>query len=240
MIPITRGACPASLVDAPRSSDSYNKEDVVQALWEMQFGKCCYCERRLPEKGHLKAVEHFAPKAIFTGRRNEWGNLLLACAQCNGRKSDKFPVILSDNDREDKVLYVTRPRSGTPAIIDPSTVNPEDHIDFDFSTEEWKEHFCGVMAKGGSTLGEETIATIGLFDGFYWRLHWDHYSKIIRVHYSNLLDALHKGNALAISGQRTAFESLMAPQEELAGLARAFARSHRLHEPPVNLKIPTG
>ena len=71
MIFIIRCESPHTLVDAPEAGDYYNKPAVVHALWEMQHAKCCYCERKLPDRGHLKAVEHFAPKAIFKGLRNE-------------------------------------------------------------------------------------------------------------------------------------------------------------------------
>lgn len=56
----------------------------------MQHGKCCYCEQKIPKEGHQKAVEHFKPKSIFKYFINDWDNLLLACPQCNGKKSDKF------------------------------------------------------------------------------------------------------------------------------------------------------
>lgn len=212
----------------------------MHALWEMQYGKCCYCERRLPDKGHLKAVDHFAPKAIFKGLRNEWTNLLLACAQCNGQKSDRFPVILSSHDQEDKVLYVTAPEPGAPAIIDPSSVDPEAHIDFDFTGAEWQEQFGVVMAKGGSVIGDETIKTVGLHSEFYANLRWDHYSKVVQVHYINLLQAVRDKHALRISAQRAMFESLMGPETEFAGFVRAFARFKKLDGPKVKLTIPGG
>jgi uncharacterized protein (TIGR02646 family) len=235
---IARGKSPDTLVDAPKKGDYYNKPAVVHTLHEMQHGKCCYCECKLPDKGHLKAVEHFAPKAIFKGLRNEWTNLLLACSQCNGEKSDAFPVILSTNEREDKVLYIKKQHSGAPAIIDPSSVNPEEHIAFDFSGEEWTDRFGVVMAKGGSVLWAETIKTVGLHSQFYSDLRWNHFSKVVTAHYTNLLQALRDKNQLSIKGYRGAFENLMAPETQFAGYVRAFARFKRLHQPPVNLTIP--
>ena len=238
MIVIVRGASPATLVDAPSTGDLYNKPAVVHALWEMQHGKCCYCERKLPDKGHLKAVEHFAPKAIFKGLRNEWANLLLACSQCNGQKLDRFPVILSTHDQEDKVLYVTTPEPGVPAIINPSSVNPEAHLDFDFAGEEWRDKYGVMLARGESVLGVETLKTIGLHSQFYADLRWNHYSKVVVPHYTNLLQALRERNPLSIAAQRVAFENLMAPQTEFAGFVRAYARHKRLGEPGVDLTIP--
>ena len=237
MIFIIRGDSPAVLVDAPAKGDYYNKPAVVHALWEMQHGKCCYCERKLPDKGHLKAVEHFAPKAIFKGFRNEWTNLLLACSQCNGEKSDAFPWVLSTNDQEDKVLYL-RGKAVAAAIIDPSSENPEAHIDFDFSGEEWMDRFGVVMAKTDSALGANTITTVGIHAQFYSDLRWSYYIKVIRPFYGQLLEAVRDKNALRTQVHRNSFERLMDPDQEFAGYVRAFARRKRLHEAPVNVTIP--
>ncbi len=175
----------------------------------MQHGKCCYCERRLPETGHLKAVEHFRPKSVFTGLRNEWRNLLLACSQCNGKKADKFPEVLSDQMGGETVLYL---ETEQPAILDPSDpeIDPEDHIDFDFSGPEWADGFAVIMAKNGSRLGEQTIQTISLDAGFYTRERKTRYLRVILVSYVNLLEALDGGDADRVTAQRRSYELLMA------------------------------
>ncbi len=210
MIRIRRTSCPATLRGKTSHGTHYNKREVVGALWTMQHGKCCYCERRLPEKGHLKAVEHFKPKSVFTGSRNDWMNLLLACAQCNGKKGDKFPEILSEQVNEEKILYLAAEQ---PAILDPSDpeIDPEDHIDFDFSGPEWADGFALIMAKNGSRLGEETIRTVGLDAGFYSRERRGRYLRVILVSYVNLLEALDHGDGDRITAQRQSFELLMAP-----------------------------
>lgn len=239
MIRIRRSECPETLAKARPEGTHYNKSAIVSALWTMQHGKCCYCERRLPEHGHLKAVEHFRPKAIFKGLRNEWRNLLLACSQCNGKKSNKFPAILSHEFNEDKVLYLDRQQ---PAILDPSDpkIDPEDHIDFDFSGLEWMDSFAVIMARDRSTLGEKTIQTIGLDTDFYTRERRARYRRVILTSYLNLLEALDNGDPDQVQVQRQSFELLMAPHSPFAGLARAFGRFRKLERPPVSLKIPQG
>ena len=239
MIRIQRAPCPASLRGKTSQGTHYNKREVVAALWTMQHGKCCYCERLLPETGHLKAVEHFRPKAVFKGLKNEWRNLLLACSQCNGKKGAKFPEILCDQQGCEKVLYLD---TGQPAILDPRDpdIDPEDHIDFDFSGPEWADGFAVIMAKNGSHLGEETIRTIGLDAGFYTRERKARYLRVILVSYVNLLEALDSGDPARITAQRQSFELLMASQQPYAGLARAFARFRELEKRPVALQIPKG
>ncbi len=237
MIWIRRTPCPETLRGKTSQGTHYNKSEVVSALWAMQHGKCCYCERRLPETGHLKAVEHFRPKAVFAGLRNEWRNLLLACSQCNGKKGSKFPEILSDQPGGESVLYLDTEQ---PAILDPSDpeIDPEDHIDFDFSGPEWADSFAVIMAKNGSLLGEETIRTVCLDAGFYTRERRARYRRVILVSYVNLLEAFDHGDQDRITAQRQSFELLMAPQQPYAGLARSFARFKGLGNPPVSIRIP--
>ena len=224
MIRIHRSAEPPALQGRTASGTHYNKQNVVDALWEMQHGKCCYCERRLPETGHLKAVEHFRPKSIFPELRNEWRNLLLACSQCNGYKADKFPEVLPDPSDGDKALEAGPKQS---AILDPSDpeIDPEDHIDFDFSGPEWADGFAVIMARNGSPLGEETIQTVGLDASFYTCERRARYRRVILAAYVNLLEALDNGDVDQIAAERQSFELLMASRRPYAGLARAFTRS---------------
>ena len=117
MIQIERGECPPVLGPAGRIHKYlYRTKKVVRALWDMQKQKCCYCEQLIPPDGHGKAVEHFHPQSIFKSRRNDWPNLLLACPQCNGKKSNKFPVMLTSNVDEVKVVYLKQEGEGQPAM----------------------------------------------------------------------------------------------------------------------------
>ncbi len=229
MIWIQRAACPATLQGRTSEGTHYNKREVVDALWHMQHKKCCYCEEEIPRTGHLKAVEHFRPKSVFPALKNEWRNLLLACSQCNGKKAHKFPQIPSDQTGEER-----------PAILDPSDpeIDPEDHIDFDFSGDEWEEGFAVIMAKDGSLLGEETIRTIGLDAVFYTRKRKACYLRVIFTSYTNLVEALDGDDEKRIITQRQSFELLMASDSPFAGLARAFARFKNLEAPEVGLRIP--
>ena len=108
MIEIKRESCPKILYNFPTEGKLYNKPAVVKKLWDMQHGKCCYCESEIPKDGHGKEVEHYYPQAqsLYPHFRNDWNNLLLVCHSCNGKKSHKFP--LDEN--------------GNPLLIDPSTL----------------------------------------------------------------------------------------------------------------------
>jgi uncharacterized protein (TIGR02646 family) len=106
MISIKRGECPAVLADAKSDRNAYGDPTVIEALSNMQHGKCCYCEKSVGKSGNDRAVEHFRPQGndAFLELRNTWSNLLHACSACNGKKWKHFPV---DAD-------------GTPLLSDPS------------------------------------------------------------------------------------------------------------------------
>jgi len=240
MIFIERAMCPSTLQDCGPDGDLYNKREVVEALWQMQHGKCCYCERSLPKKGHLKAVEHFAPKSKFKNLRNEWTNLLLACSQCNGKKSDKFPVIISPKDQENRyrVVHVTEEHPERVAVIDPSKVDPEEHIEYEFDLRLLK--IGTIRERNKSELGKGTIDLVGLDNAYYTDARWKYYSLVIREFHIKLL-MIHKSpNRLGFDAAKSTFEELMAPHNEFAGFTRAYARVMGLERDPINLDIPGG
>jgi len=227
MIQIIRSVTPKTLIGSPLNVDRYNSKTVVKALFEMQHGKCCYCEQEIPEAGHLKAVEHFKPKSIFISLRNDWNNLLLACSQCNGKKSDKFPVMLSDHPTEAKVVYIKKISVGIILIIDPSNskTNPEDYLDFNLNNSE--ENYGQIIAKNNDSAGLETIKAIGLAGEFYLRKHRDHYIQLERA-FLTLLQATEQNNQFSIMNSKNQWTLLLNEECKFAGLARAYARYKRL------------
>jgi len=235
MIRINRGPCPRSLKGegGRQQGDRYNTRQVVSALWRMQHRKCCYCEQEIPEHGHLKAVEHFRPKAVFTGLRNDWQNLLLACAQCNGKKSDLFPVVLSGSREEVKVVYLKFPAHQEPMIIDPCRVNPEQHLDFLFDGPECEGPFGPeylfpvLVSKNGSVAGRKTIEVIGLDSAFFTRAHFNRY-ELLELTYMNLVRAHVHKEADKVVAYKERYMGYMTDSAPLAALARSFARYKQL------------
>lgn len=243
MIKIERADCPTVLKDTPSVGTRYNRKAVVKVLWEMQHGKCCYCEQKIPTEGHSKAVDHFQPQSQFNFLRNDWRNLLLACAQCNGKKSNKFPLMLTDNDNEAKVLFIKTSSRVRILLIDPShpDVDPEDHIRFDFAgLDSTEDEFGIIMAKNNSDLGNETIKTVGLSNNHYHKKRHSLYLEIIMPFYTTLLQTHFQGNDPLLGTAKTQFRLLMSAKHEFASYARDFARSKKLNEPPFALHIPNG
>ena len=209
----------------------------------MQCRKCCYCEREIPEEGHAKAVEHFAPKSVFEAQRNHWTNLLLACAQCNGKKSDEFPVMLTDNPDEVKLIYVRKTNEKEtdgkpPALIDPSKdVNPEDHLTYRIDIDDG----CligQIYPRRGSPRGKATISVIGLDQAFYLRLRRRHWRALMQT-FSALQEAIDQDDHDGKKAALLRFENLISRSGIFAGLAREFARKakldveHGLHIPAI-------
>ncbi len=116
MVKILRSPTPpASLVaEKEKANGSHRCEDVVKQLVHDFHNKCYICELKGlqdPEVEHL--IPHENDK--YHDLRFDWNNLFLSCGHCNGNK----------NNGE----YARK-------VIDCTTVDPEDHIDFQFSSLE--------------------------------------------------------------------------------------------------------
>lgn len=204
MIEIKRESCPKILYNSPTEGKLYNKPAVVKKLWDMQHGKCCYCESEIPKDGHGKEVEHYYPQApsLYPHFRNDWNNLLLVCHSCNGKKSHKFP--LDEN--------------GNPLLIDPSTPgsDPEQYLDFEVDQDH--PRFGEIKEKRNSERGEITINTIGL-NRNELRIERKRYFKELFEAYVQMIIEEDQASVKK-------FVSLLGADRRFAGFSRAFAKSH--------------
>lgn len=217
MISIERSPAPPEL-EASRAQEAYTLVAVVRALWTMQHGKCCYCELKIPEVGLGKHVEHHRPKATYDELRNDWTNLLLACPQCNGSKSDDFPLV--DAARDD-----------APLLIDPSDPDhdPEEHLEFIVDDTVPEDGF--VRARDSSRRGTATIETTGIGEVFYIERRLDHLDEL-RLAHLTFLKTLKTATAEGrIEPARTAYDNLMAyadASQRMAAVARRFLEWKRV------------
>ena len=239
MIRIKRAPCPPVLKDAEVTSKKYRHHTVVSKLWGMQGGKCCYCERKIPDRGHAKNVEHFAPQAVFEALRNHWPNLLLACVQCNGEKSDHFPVMLIDNSDDVKLVYVDKSNKEefgdeAPALIDPSgETNPEAHFGYRTNLETDGVLVGQIYPRKGSLQAATTISVIGLDQTFFHEGRRYVFITLARK-YMELIGEKDEGRRQQLLRE---FEGLMSQDAEFAGFAREFARKYGL-DTKFDLDIP--
>ncbi len=117
----------------------YSSDAVRDALWRMQYFKCCFCEHDYEKTN--STVEHFRPK---TSSRNQAGqtesgywwlgyefeNLYFCCRNCNSPKSNWFPLASAPRYQYPQLPW--REKSEDCLILDPGSISmrPEDHICF--------------------------------------------------------------------------------------------------------------
>ena len=227
MIRINRDTCPEILKNASHESERYRNKKVVETLWEMQKEKCCYCEQKIPSHGHSKAVDHFKPQSIFTYETNQWKNLLLACSQCNGKKSDKFPIMLTEEESETKVIYLKVDEEGEAAIIDPSDseINPEEHITFE--VDDSSNDLGNILEKDHSLLGRTTIDVVGL-SGEHYRKERCRYWRFLNMIHWNMISAKNENDEDNLAVNKQSFQQCLNSNSKYAGLARTYARKKNL------------
>jgi len=97
--------------------------------------RCMYCL-----DSHGSDIDHFWPKTPFPERMFRWPNLLLCCTECGRCKGDTPPV----DER------------GALVLIDPTTEEPWDHLDFDPATGNLVARF-DARSQAYSQKGERTV-----------------------------------------------------------------------------------
>jgi uncharacterized protein (TIGR02646 family) len=94
-------ASPPTLESKDFKGAVYGSKAVKEALWEMQDGKCCFCEKEVEVA--FGTVEHFRPKTSareddgstrpgYWWLGYEFENLYLCCSNCNTPKGNYFPL----------------------------------------------------------------------------------------------------------------------------------------------------
>lgn len=95
--------------------------------------RCMYCE-----DSQGTAIDHFRPRSTFPGSSFVWLNYLLACSFCNSNmKRDAFPLA----------------PDGSPLLIDPTLVDPFEHLALAARTGEYV---------GRTDIGRATVVVFGL------------------------------------------------------------------------------
>ncbi|MDZ7320975.1 AAA family ATPase [Kosakonia sacchari] len=142
----------------------FKSKEVKSALYDLFQGKCAWCESRISATS--ADICHYRPKAGVAESRNhpgywwlvnEWGNLLLSCADCNrprrhddviAGKANRFPL----EDENQRALSPGHEINERPLLLDPTVDNPDDWFVYD-------QH--GRVASD-MPRGQMTIAILGL------------------------------------------------------------------------------
>ena len=218
---------------APSSKDFdslWGKKTVRDALWKMQNGRCCYCER-YRDVMRESDIEHFRPKTEVLEKSPtkpgywwlayEWDNLFFACRCCNqDYKKTRFPVAGTHASEPTGIS------AEHPDIVDPSKESPEEFIDYDFTTP------IIVLPNGRApnrSRGNKTIEVCGLD-----RIDLSKQRKAIvptlqRIHI-RMIEVLQSGNPIleARVGKEIADATTSKAKHEFVGMRRAYFKARDL------------
>ena len=90
------------LQKARQSGNTYNTENVNQALREIFHGKCYICEYK---RASSYQIEHLIPHRENVKLKYDWNNLFLVCAHCNNVKLAKYdPILDCTKEPVDKLI----------------------------------------------------------------------------------------------------------------------------------------
>jgi uncharacterized protein (TIGR02646 family) len=236
----------------PTAKEIDGYQAVKPALFERQYGKCCYCERwYTPE---YNDVEHYRPKgsANRTPGSNlthgywwlawNWNNLLFACPMCNrSSKNDQFPL-----EHGSKVLRTKQQAPGheNPLLLDPASgINPVEHIVYSLRTFNGQKHTgqWWATARNGSQLGSYTIAVCDLNHSSQRDLRDKHYKYYIAPRIAALTNAMLAKDSQQINTALNEALAMLVPANEYVALKydafRHFIPSHEL-EVAIGLRWP--
>ena len=114
--------------------------NTVHATLQSMMGarqRCMYCL-----DSHGCDIEHFRPKSSYPKWMFKWNNLLLCCTECGRIKGIQFPM-----------------DCGRPMLIDPTSEEPWDSLDFDPATGNITAKF-DLRANDFSVRGQKTVDTL--------------------------------------------------------------------------------
>lgn len=165
----------------------------------------------------------------------------MACAQCNGKKSEKFPLKLTNNEKEAKVIHTKynsqKKKIRKAILIDPSKEDPEKFLDFVIDLKE-KETYGLIIAKDNNFRGKTTIEIVGLNDRYYLNNHRDFMRDSLIPTFSMMGTAKDNNNQEKFESLKQQFEIWMDKTYKLSALTRAFVRYYELDE-NYEMQIPS-
>lgn len=183
------------------AQNKYRHAQIKDALVQMFYGKCAYCESKITVVTY-GAIEHFFPKSTYIDLTFEWSNLLLSCDMCNdaGHKGTRFPL----------------DKNGNPLLIDPTDgiTNPNMHLKFVWDAVAGLASVYGLDERG------KTVETIFDLNGIGGRKElMAHRSKYVKRLFA-LLRLARKGDPEAIE----LLEEACKPNAEYSAFALIHIR----------------
>lgn len=203
----------------------YRQRSVKEALTELFYGKCAYCEAKIGMSAPID-VELFRPKASVVESPDHpgywwlamvWENLLASCADCNRvrlhegvrtGKANRFPLV---DEKKRAFTPDAKLSDEEPLLLDPCNDYPEQHLVFEVTGRVVSD----------TERGNTTIAVVGLNRPFLVEARQraaDVVSNYFKLYDKNSSDGLRR-ELLDL------FKGLTEPQQEFAGLKRQLITS---------------
>ena len=223
--------------EKPKSSDfpsHWGAPDVRRQLWEMQYGKCCYCERTR-DVNRESDIEHFRPKAAISERPEgqlgywwlsyDWKNLFFSCRTCNQEyKKNYFPLA---NEKNRALKEVHNLDDEEPYLLNPEQDNPEKCIGYDWVSLE--EKFVFPTGKDKKKRGEWTIKILGL-DRNELGTEKAKLIPTLRAIVEKMNAGRYLGNQLIVEDAKNMIREETSSERRYAGFRREFFRVHGMGE----------
>lgn len=209
-------------------SSIYGHQTVRDALEESHYGKCAYCEVRIPKPYADGHVEHWRPKGAVKQARGtenicpgyywlayDWDNLLLACQFCNrDNKRTLFPL----NDPSLRARnHLQLLAAESPQILKPD------------GTDFLGEHieFVDELPRGRTPLGRTTIETLGL-DRIEHKPRDDLYIRLKEAYdiVTKFVNDPHEAACQIVAAERAFLQQAPLPSSPFSAMAAAFIESH--------------
>jgi uncharacterized protein (TIGR02646 family) len=223
-LPRLRGLAAANVLKSGDfQRNIYGALAVKTCLWEMQNGKCCYCEREYERK--YSDVEYFRPKteAIREGRVKTLGywwlayrfdNLYFGCLVYNRIKGAKFPLVAGSR----ALVAEEDPRQvqELPLLIDPGFEDPEHHLTFVWIPDRGYQ----IAPRDGSDRGRRTIEVLELDRDDLSELRRAYYLRHLQPLLERWVKARQKNDEEALEEIRSEARALQSAESPFALLAR--------------------
>lgn len=225
-------SAPPTLKSGDFKSSIYGSKAVKKRLWEMQDGKCCFCEKWVEVS--FTTVEHFRPK---TSARDDAGksrmgywwlgfefeNLYLCCSNCNTPKSDYFPLAPGSMPLSEGVLASASNPPEAALVLDPGADDPEKHLDWVFVPGK------GFVPAGRDERGKATVGATKLDQrDELIRLRGRYYRKFIVPVIASFKKAQQDNDPVRLAEAQQDAQVLAERDSEYAGMARAILRGEGL------------
>jgi uncharacterized protein (TIGR02646 family) len=157
-------------------------QSIRSALRSMSGGaeRCCYCEDSLASQ-----IEHVRPKSLYPSHTFVWSNMLWACGLCNNRKHTKFAVLVDGRfiavPRRRRNGPIVPPPSGTMALVDPRTEDPQAFMGLDL-TDTFEFFPYSSLDHLSVERVKHTIRVLGLnldpFPEQRFNAYWDFHARL--------------------------------------------------------------